>query len=50
MPDEQDSQDEKNRAIVAALRESFAAQTKRLTFDVEPATVYTLVEPLANDD
>jgi hypothetical protein len=49
VPNQETSQDEKNRALIAALRESFTPQTERLTPEVEPATVYVL-ESVADDD
>ena len=43
MPDSE--QDEKNRALMKSLRESFEPIAQRLTPDVEPATIYTPSEP-----
>jgi hypothetical protein len=45
-PEEQNSQRaEENRTTIEALRESFSAMSRRLTQDVQPATVYLLYTP-----
>ncbi len=40
MPELNEDRAEKNRQIVASLRETFLPLTERLTPDVEPATMY----------
>ena len=40
MAEPEQEQSEKNREIVEALRETFDLLTKRLTPDLEPATIY----------
>jgi len=44
MPDslDQQKQDERNEAVIGAVRDVFAPLVTRLSPDVEPATIYSL--------
>ncbi len=42
MSDDREQREEKNRAILESLRETFAPMLERLSTEIGPATVYVL--------